>query len=331
MAHRRLAITAISSPLKAPFAISRGTKTDVQTVRVVLEEAGQAGRGESAPYARYGETAQSVIEEIEACIPEIEGGISRQALQARMQPGAARCAVDCALWDLEAKLSGRPVWQLAGLPEPGPVKTAVTISLGAPEAMAEAARMAPGRLLKLKLGGEGDLARIEAVHAARRDARLIADANEGLTPANLVTLSRNAAALGLVLIEQPFPAGKDEALLRRPGAIAVCADESAHTAVDIQAIARMYDAVNVKLDKAGGLTEALAMVRAAKAAGLGVMVGCMVAGSLSMAPAVLLAQLADAADLDGPLWLAEDIEDGLMYTDGFVNPPSPGLWGSQAL
>ncbi|MFN7055580.1 N-acetyl-D-Glu racemase DgcA [Hyphomonas sp.] len=327
MAHRRMTITAISSPLKAPFAISRGTKTHAETVRVVLEEAGKAGRGESVPYGRYGETPQSVIEEIEAARAEVEGGISREALQARMKPGAARCAVDCALWDLEAKLSGQPVWQLAGLPEPKPVETAVTISLGVPEEMAEAARAAPGRLLKLKLGSEGGLARIEAVHGARPDARLIADANEGLSAAELAAISRKAAGLGLVLIEQPFAAGKDEALLKRPGAIAVCADESAHTAGDIQMIARMYDAVNVKLDKAGGLTEALAMARAAKAAGLGVMAGCMVAGSLSMAPAVLLAQLADAADLDGPLWLAEDVEGGLAYTEGFVSPPGARLWG----
>lgn len=327
MSHRRLEIKEVSSPLKATFAISRGAKTTAETVRVHLSQDGRTGRGESVPYGRYGETVQSVTAQIEAIRVEIEAGLSREALQARLKPGAARCAVDCALWDLEAKLSGKPVWQLAGLPEPKPVETAVTISLDTPDAMAAAAKAAPGRLLKLKLGGPEDMARIEAVHAARPDARLIVDANEGLNAGDLPALVKHAAALGVVLIEQPFPAGKDAALMKRPGAVAICADESAHTSADIQTLARMYDAVNVKLDKAGGLTEALTMVRAARGAGLGVMVGCMVASSLSMAPAVLLASLADAADLDGPLWLAEDVEGGLVYTDGFVSPPGAGLWG----
>lgn len=327
MGHRTLQITHISSPLKAAFAISRGAKTRAETVRVTLSEDGHTGRGESVPYGRYGETVDSVMAGIEAARGEIEGGISLEALQSLMKPGAARCAVDCALWDLEAKKAGKPVWQLAGLPEPRPVETAVTISLDAPEAMAAAAKSASGKLLKLKLGGPEDLERIRAVHEARPEARLIADANEGLSAGDLPALVKAAAGLGVVLIEQPFPAGKDGALLKRPGAVAICADESAHTSADIQTLARSYDAVNVKLDKTGGLTEALAMVRAARAAGMDVMVGCMVAGSLSMAPAVLLAQLADTADLDGPLWLASDIEDGLMYTDGIVAPPGPGLWG----
>lgn len=327
MSHRRVDITAVSAPLKAAFAISRGAKTHAETVRVTLSEDGATGRGESVPYGRFDETIQSVVAEIEAARAEIEGGISREALQGLMKPGAARCAVDCALWDLEAKRAGKPVWQIAGLPEPKPVETAVTIGLDTPEAMAAAAKAAPGRLLKVKLGGPEDLARIEAVHAARPEARLIVDANEGLAAADLPALSRRAEALGVVLIEQPFPAGKDAALMKRPGAVAICADESAHTSADIQTLARSYDAVNVKLDKAGGLTEALAMVREARGAGMGVMVGCMVAGSLSMAPAVLLAQLADAADLDGPLWLASDVEGALVYTDGFVAPPGAGLWG----
>lgn len=327
MGHFRLDVAHISSPLKAAFAISRGAKTRAETVRVLLSGGGNSGRGESVPYGRYGETVESVIGQIEAARPDIEAGISREGLQALMKPGAARCAVDCALWDLEAKQTGRPVWQLAGLPAPAPVETAITISLGTPGAMAEAARSAPGRLLKLKLGGPEDIDRIAAVHQARPEARLIVDANEGLAASALPALVDAASGLGAVLIEQPFPAGKDEALLKRPGAVAICADESAHTRADIQALARCYDAVNVKLDKAGGLTEALAMVRAARQAGMGVMVGCMVASSLSMAPAVLLAQLADAADLDGPLWLADDIENGLAYTDGMVSPPEAALWG----
>lgn len=310
-------------PLRNPFTVSRGSKTEARVVTCIITRNGHRGWGEGLPYPRYGETVEETVAAIQA-LPE---GITRAGLQEAMKPGAARNAVDCALWDLEAKKTGQPVWQLAGLPEPKPVETAVTISLDTPEAMAAAAKAAPGKLLKLKLGGAGDLDRIRAVHGARPDARLIADANEGLTEGDLAGLVKTASRLGVVLIEQPFPAGKDEALMRRPGAIAICADESAHTRADIQRLARSYDAVNIKLDKAGGFTEALAMVRAARQAGMGVMVGCMVAGSLSMAPAVLLAQLADAADLDGPLWLARDIEGGLTYTDGMVAPPERGLWG----
>lgn len=327
MGHFRLEAAHISTPLNAAFAISRGAKTSAETLRVRLTDGDNSGRGESVPYGRYGETVDTVLAEIEAARAEIEAGISLEALQSLMKPGAARCAVDCALWDLEAKKAGKPVWQLAGLPEPRPVETARTITLDAPAAMADAARAAPGKLLKLKLGGAGDIARLQAVHEARPDARLIADANEGLSPADLPALMKAAAELGVVLIEQPLPVGQDEALLKRPGAVALCADESAHTSADIQTLARCYDAVNIKLDKAGGLTEAIAMARAARGAGMGVMVGCMVAGSLSMAPAVLLAQLADAADLDGPLWLAGDIEDGLTFTDGVVAPPGAALWG----
>ncbi|MFN3609992.1 MAG: enolase C-terminal domain-like protein, partial [Hyphomonas sp.] len=213
----------MSSPLKAAFAISRGSKTCAETVRVVLSEDGNAGRGESVPYGRYGETVASVIEEIEAARGAIEAGISRAALQLLMKPGAARCAVDCALWDLDAKKAGKPVWQLAGLPEPRPVETAVTISLDTPGAMAAAALSAPGRLLKLKLGGPEDLERIRAVHEARPEARLIVDANEGLSEGDLPAMVASAARLGVVMIEQPFPAGKDAALMRRPGAVAICA------------------------------------------------------------------------------------------------------------
>ncbi|MBY9066645.1 dipeptide epimerase [Hyphomonas sp. WL0036] len=327
MSHLRLEIAHISSPLKASFAISRGAKTSAETVRVSLSDGEHTGRGESVPYGRYGETVESVIAEIETARHMIETGIDLPALQTLMKPGGARCAVDCALWDLEAKQSGTPVWQRAGLPAPAPIETAVTISLDTPDAMAAAAKATTAKLLKLKLGSAEDIERLKAVHTARPDARLIADANEGLGPADLPALMKAAARQGVVLIEQPFPAGKDDGLLKRAGAVAICADESAHTSADIQTLARMYDAVNVKLDKAGGFTEALAMVRAARASGMGVMVGCMVAGSLSMAPAMLLAQLADAADLDGPIWLASDIENGLAYADGFVSPPGRLLWG----
>jgi len=327
MRKRQLEIAHVSSPLRAAFAISRGAKTYAETVQVRLIEGAHAGRGECVPYGRYGETAETVMAAIEAIRGALEDGLDLAGLQAALPAGPARCALDCALWDLEAKRTGKPVWQLAGLPEPKPVETAVTISLAEPEAMAEAAKTAPGKLLKLKLGGTDDLERIKAVHDARPDARLIVDANEGLAPDTFPGLAKAAAKLGVVLIEQPFPAGKDEVLLKRPGPVAVCADESAHTSADIQTLARAYDAVNVKLDKTGGLTEALAMVRAARQSGMGVMIGCMVAGSLSMAPAVLLAALADVADVDGPLWLAEDVADGLVFRDGVVTPPSPALWG----
>lgn len=292
-----------------------------------MHQGASTGWGECVPYGRYGETVESVAATIETLREAIETGLTRAQLQGRMPAGAARCAVDCALWDLEAKMSGTPVWQLAGLPEPKPVESAVTVSLDTPEKMAEAAMAIQGRLLKLKLGGAQDLKRIEAVHLARPDARLIVDANEGLVPAEFASISRAAADLGVVLIEQPFPAGKEDALERRPGPVAVCADESAHTSADIQDLARRYDAVNVKLDKTGGLTEALAMVRAARASGMGVMVGCMVAGSISMAPAVLLAGLCDAADLDGPLWLKDDVAHALTYRDGWIDPPPAALWG----
>jgi L-alanine-DL-glutamate epimerase-like enolase superfamily enzyme len=327
MGNTQLAVTAVSSPLKAAFAISRGSKTSADTVLVTVRKAGAMGRGECVPYARYGETVESVIAAIDSVRDAIEAGLTRAALQEKLPAGAARCAVDCALWDLEAKLSGTPVWQLAGLPAPRAVETAVTVSLDTPEAMAEAAKRIQGRLLKLKLGGAEDLKRIEAVHAARPDARLIVDANEGLVVAEFPAISRAAADLGVVLIEQPFAALKDDALIRRPGPVAICADESAHTSADMQDLAQRYDAVNVKLDKAGGLTEALKMVQAAHACGLGVMVGCMVAGSISMAPAVLLAGACEAADLDGPLWLTDDVADGLAYRDGWVEPPSTALWG----
>lgn len=327
MAKRTLEIAEISTPLKKAFTISRGAKTSAETISVTIREDDATGRGECVPYARYGETMSGVRAAIERVRSQIEAGTSRQELQSLLPAGAARCALDCALWDLEAKQSGKPVWQLAGLPEPTPIETAVTVSLDAPEAMAESAKATQGRLLKLKLGGPEDLDRIEAVHAARPDARLIVDGNEGLLPDQFPYIARQAARLGVVMIEQPFAADHDDALLRRPGPVAVCADESAHTSAGVQDLAKRYDAINVKLDKTGGLTEAIATVRAARACGLGVMVGCMVAGSLSMAPAILLAQLADAADLDGPIWLEEDLADGLSYADGQVSPPSPALWG----
>ena len=322
-----LLVHHISAPLRKSFSISRGSKTSAESLRVTLTAGDHSGRGECVPYGRYDETIDTVRAQIEGLRDALSSGLDRAGLQEALPAGAARCAIDCAFWDLEAKQAGKPVWQLAGLPEPNPVPTAVTIVLASPDDMATEARDAQGTLLKLKLGGKEDMARVQAVHEARPDARLILDANEALDGGLFPDIARKAASLGVVLIEQPFPAGEDSYLLKRPPEIAVCADESMHTAKDIQDLARLYDAVNIKLDKTGGLTEALAATRDAKAAGLGVMVGCMVAGSLSMAPAVLLGGLADAVDLDGPLWLAEDIENGLKYAGGLVHPPTPVLWG----
>jgi L-alanine-DL-glutamate epimerase-like enolase superfamily enzyme len=320
-------ITPVSSPLKAAFAISRGSKSTAETVMVELNDGKHIGRGECVPYARYKESRVSVVAQLTGIQKEIENGLSREDLQRRLPAGAARCAVDCAMWDLEAKQSGKPVWQLANLPKPKALPTTMTLSLAAPEEMAAAAKATPAKILKLKLGGPDDLVRVEAVHRARPDAKLILDGNEGVSPADFPSLVRKASELGVILIEQPFPAGDDLALLKRPGRVAICADESVHTRNDLQRLSRKYDAVNIKLDKAGGLTEALAMMEEAKRCGLSTMVGCMVAGSLSMAPALILGQAADVIDLDGPLWLAEDVPHGLKYNNGKVSSPTKALWG----
>lgn len=322
-----LKTTRVSSPLASVFAISRGAKTHAETVQVHLQRGDAVGRGECVPYARYDETPGGVEQTLQSFWAEHGTTIDRLSLQTLMPAGAARCAIDCALWDLSAKETGTPVWQLAGLPQPKPVETAVTVSLASPQDMAIAARAITGKLLKLKLGGPEDLARIEAVHSARPDARLIVDANEGLSPDTFPALAKQAAQLGVILIEQPFPAGQDDALITRPEGVSICADESAHTSADIAHLATRYDAVNIKLDKTGGLTEALKMAKAAKAHNMEIMIGCMVAGSLSMAPAVLLSGLANVADVDGPLWLVNDIENGLFFDKGLAHPPSPALWG----
>lgn len=323
----KLSIEHVSSPLKTPFAISRGLKTSAETVRVILQNGDQIGRGECVPYARYGETVQSVMSAIEGLKNEIESGLSRAELQHRLPAGAARCALDCAMWDLEAKQTSIPVWQQAGLPEPEPLRCTMSLSLDTPEAMADAASETPATLLKLKLGGPEDLDRICAVHAARPDADLIVDGNEGLAPAEFASLANAASDLGVRLIEQPFPVGQDFNLKTGTYPLLICADESVHTRADIAKLADRYTAVNIKLDKAGGLTEAIAMAKIAQDLGLKIMVGCMVGGSLSMAPALLLAGVADYVDLDGPLWLKHDIANGLHYDGGRVFPALPDLWG----
>jgi L-Ala-D/L-Glu epimerase / N-acetyl-D-glutamate racemase len=316
-------------PLANPFTISRGSKTEAVVVTVELRDGGHRGRGECVPYARYGETPERVVAAIEALRPALRQGLDRGALQAAMPAGAARNALDCAFWDLAAKQTGRHTYELAGLVAPKPLVTAYTISLAAPDAMAQAAAKAAGRpLLKVKLGGgEADGERIAAVRRAAPKAELIVDANEGWSSDNLAQNLRACADAGVTLIEQPLPEGRDDALghIQRP--IVVCADESVHDRASLGALAGKYDAINVKLDKSGGLTEALALAAEAERVGFALMVGCMVATSLAMAPAVLVAQPARIADLDGPLLLAKDREEGLRYDGSFIYPSEPALWG----
>ena len=318
-----------SWPLAGVFRISRGARTAAHTVLVEIRDGDAAGRGECVPYARYGETVDSVVASIEGLRGELEAGLGREALAGAMAPGAARNAIDCALWDLEAKRSGRRAWESAAEPSPGPVVTAYTLGLDEPDAMREAAaRQAHRPLLKVKLDGDRVTERVAAVRAGAPGARLIVDANEGWTPETLRRSLSALAGLGVELVEQPLPAGGDAALADIERAVPIAADESCHTRADLPALAGRYDVVNVKLDKTGGLTEALALRDAAAAAGFGIMVGCMLATSLAMAPALLVAQGARFVDLDGPLLLARDREPSLDYhPDGRVAPPSPALWG----
>jgi len=323
-----LALAVERWPIAGSFGISRGTKTEAVTVVAELSDGMTRGRGECVPYARYGESVDSVMAQINAMRPELNAGLDRRALQTAMPPGAARNALDCAFWDLEAKRGKRPVHEVAELAAPHAVTTAYTISLAAPAAMAKAAEEVASRaLLKIKLGAEGDAARIAAVRAAAPEAVLIVDANEGWSEANLAANFAACAGAGVVLIEQPLPEGKDQALAHMQRPIPVCADESVHDRSSLFALAGKYDAVNVKLDKAGGLTEALAVVAEARRQNFTIMVGCMVATSLAMAPAILIAQQARFVDLDGPLLLSRDRAHGLRYVDSLVYPPSPSLWG----
>jgi L-alanine-DL-glutamate epimerase-like enolase superfamily enzyme len=324
-----LTVQAETFPLERPFAISRGSKTEARVVTVTIHEGGNRGRGECVPYARYGETVESVIAEIEAVAAAIETGmLTRRMLQSKLPPGAARNALDLALWDFDAKRNDSSVWQMAGLDLPHRMVTAYTITLDEPEAMAEAAREEAHRpILKLKLGADRVIERVAAVRAAVPRSRLIVDANEAWTPVALEQLLPELAKAGVELIEQPLPADADEALAGIKHLVPICADESCRAVADLDRVAELYDAINVKLDKTGGLTEALDLIDAARAAELGVMVGCMVASSLAIAPAVLLAQAADWVDLDAPLLLARDRQPGLRYDGSVVYPPNVSLWG----
>ena len=325
---RILDIQMNSFPIAGTFTIARGAKTQAEVITCTLMDEGAEGRGECVPYRRYGETMESVLAQIEAARPLIEAGISRHDLLSAMPPGAARNAVDCALWDLEAKRTGQSVASRLGIADPKPLTTAYTISLGEPEVMAAQAREHAGRaLLKVKVGTGDDESRIRAVRAAAPEAAIILDANEGWPEPVLERHLNIAAEAGVTLVEQPLPAGRDALLaeIRRP--LPVCADESVHHTGDLASLADRYDAINIKLDKSGGLTEALAMKTEAERLGFAIMIGCMVGTSLAMAPAVLLAQNADFVDLDGPLLLARDREPGLRYTASLVFPPEGNLWG----
>ncbi|HEV7635420.1 MAG TPA: N-acetyl-D-Glu racemase DgcA [Bradyrhizobium sp.] len=315
-------------PIAGSFTISRGAKTEAVTVVAEVSRGGLTGRGECVPYPRYGETAEATLTALQTMQESLSRGLDRQALQTAMPAGAARNALDCALMDLEAKSRGRRIWDLLGRSGPQACITAYTISLGSPQAMAEATtRAAHRRLLKIKLGGDGDGARIAAVRKAAPDCELIVDANEAWTSANLEQNLAACAEAGVTLVEQPLPAGQDEALKRIRRPLSVCADESVHDRESLDGLRERYDAVNIKLDKTGGLTEALAMADAAQALGFQIMIGCMVATSLAMAPAMLLAQQARYVDLDGPLLLARDREGGLRYEGSLVYPPDAALWG----
>lgn len=310
--------------LAQTFAISRGSKTEARVITATVTRRGATGRGECVPYARYGETPDSVAAQIRTLPPEV----TRAALQDLLPAGAARNAVDCALWDWQAKHSGRRAWDLAGLGAPGPVITAYTLSLDTPDRMREAAARQAGRpVLKIKLGTPDDMPRLEAVRAGAPSATIIVDANEGWSAEIYADLCPHLARLGVALVEQPLPAGQDEALAHIARPVPVCADESCHDRATLAALKGRYDLVNIKLDKTGGLTEALALRDAARAEGFGVMVGCMVGSSLGMAPALLMAQGAEWVDLDGPLLLAEDRPVPLHYEGSRVWPPEAELWG----
>ncbi len=320
----RRTVTRDVFALARAFTISRGSRTHARVLTVTLEAGGAVGRGECVPYPRYGESLESVEAQI-ACLPE---RFDRDALQTLLPPGAARNAVDCALWDLEAKRTGRPVWELAGLPEPGPEITAYTLSLDTPDAMrAQAAENAHRPLLKVKLGTPDDLPRLEAVRDGAPDPRLILDANEGWSAADYARLAPALARLGVEMVEQPLPAGADEGLAGAERPVPLCADESCHDRASLPALRGKYDMVNIKLDKTGGLTEALALRAAALADGYRIMVGCMIGSSLAMAPAILVAQGAAVTDLDGPLLLAEDRAPALTFDERGVHPAPRDLWG----
>ncbi|WP_420546949.1 N-acetyl-D-Glu racemase DgcA [Curvivirga sp.] len=324
----KLTIRHESWPIAGTFTISRGSKTSCETVVVELEEDGVKGWGECVPYARYGESVETVIAELESLRDAVENGLTREELQERMKACAARNALDCAFWDFEAKKSGTPVWQLAGLQkEPVALTTAYTISLGEPAVMGkQAADNAERPLMKLKLTGDGDLERVAAVRENAPNTRLIVDANEGWSVDHVAPFSEKLQAYGVEMIEQPLPSADDEALKTVEHPITLCADESAHACADFHKLVGKYEMINIKLDKTGGLTEALKLQKMAREADMQVMIGCMLAGSLAMAPAHLIGQDAEVVDLDGPLLIAKDRDVAFEFEGSIMKPAPRALW-----
>ncbi len=324
MSRLKVEIKVESFPLAEVFTIARGSRTHADVLTVHITQAGMTGRGECVPYSRYGESLDSVSAQIESLPPEFD----RAALQQLLPAGAARNAVDCALWDLEAITTKRRVWQLAGLPEPGPEITAFTLSLNTPQQMQDAAsKQAHRPLLKIKLGTPDDMPRLEAVRKGAPKSNIIVDANEGWSAEVYRELAPHLLRLGVMVVEQPLPAGNDQMLEEIDRSLPVCADESCHDRQSLSSLKGRYDMINIKLDKTGGLTEALALREAALAEGFDIMTGCMVGSSLAMAPAVLVAQGADIVDLDGPLLLSKDRKHPLIYDKKGVHPPETALWG----
>ena len=314
-------------PVRGTFRIARGARTVAETLQLEIRCGEHAGRAECVPYKRYGESRESSASEIESALSNFGRLPTRMEIQTAMSAGAARNAVDCALWDLESKMTGRPVWQIAGLLAPQPVTTAFTLSVASPDEMAEKARsVAQWPLLKLKLDGMDDVARVRAVRQARQDARLIVDANEAWPEDQVAALAMELAWLGVDVIEQPLPASDDMSLPQLSG-IDICADESIHGLSSLDKLNPHYTMINIKLDKTGGLTEALQLARTAQTRGLRLMVGCMLGSSLAMAPALLLAQMAQIVDLDGPLLLEQDYSPSLLFKPPLVYPPQFELWG----
>ena len=325
---RRLSARSERWPLAVAFVISRGSKTEAEVVVAEVVEGDHRGRGEAVPYARYGEATADVLAQIESVRERIEAGAGREELQRLLPPGAARNALDCALGDLEAKQAGVRAWTLAGLKRLDPVKTCYTISIGSPSEMAETARANARRpMLKLKIGGADDLAAVEAVRTAAPKTRLVVDANEALSLDDLRRVAPHFARLGVMVMEQPLPAGEDAALEGYHSPVPLCADESLHTRAQLATCVGRYAMVNIKLDKAGGLTEGLALAAEARSMGFGIMAGSMVGTSLGIAPALIVAQGAAVADLDGPLLLARDRDPGLAITGSLLEAPPPDLWG----
>ena len=327
--YRSVTVRRESWPLQGVFRISRGARTESEVIVVEIAGDDVAGMGECFPYKRYGETLDSVAAQIESVAGELANGMDRAGLAAALAPGAARNAIDCALWDLEAKQTGKRAWELAGLSEPKPVTTVFTLGVDEPDVMgAKAAENAARPVLKLKMtGDEKDLDRVALIHKNAPNAKLVVDANEGWTVAQYQEYAPKFAELGVVMIEQPLPAADDEGLRGLDRVVPVCADESCHDSKTLDALVGKYDMINIKLDKTGGLTEALVLRDKALEMGFEVMVGCMVGTSLAMAPGVLVAQGCAVVDLDGPLLLAKDREPGLTYQGSIIQPPEFGTWG----